>query len=369
MKRPVLSKSSLMAAGLAAVIVLWMLTGLVGDAGTSVPPDRERPSTEAGEAPPDREALPVTVALSKAEPIVREVVVSGRLEPSRIVEAKAETEGRIVELGVERGRPIAAGELIARIDVRDREAAIAEAEKLVEHRRLQHEATMRLEGQRLVAEVQIAEAAALLATAEAQLERARLDLARTTIAAPFDGVLEERDVELGDYVGIGDPIGRVADIDPLIAVGEISEREIGQVAVGTPGSAQLVDGQILEGVVRYVSPVADSATRTFRVEIALPNPDGRPAGMTAELRLPSGEAEAHFLSPAVLTLDEAGNIGVKVVDRHNKVRFHEVEIVRSANDGIWVTGLPSEALVITVGQGFAAVGETVVPVPAESPSR
>src|SRR5690554_6165277 len=204
MKRPVLSKSSLMAAGLAAAVVLWMLTGLVGDAGTSVPADR-RSSSENADAPKDRDALPVTVELSRAAPIVREVVVSGRLEPSRIVEVKVETEGRIVELGVERGRPIARGDLIARIDVRDRRAAVAEAERLVEHRRLQHEAAKRLEGQRLVADVQIAEAAALLATAEAQLERARLDLARTTIAAPFDGVLDERDIELGDYVGIGDP--------------------------------------------------------------------------------------------------------------------------------------------------------------------
>ncbi|MGB7214166.1 MAG: efflux RND transporter periplasmic adaptor subunit [Gammaproteobacteria bacterium] len=357
-----------MAVGLVAAVVLWMLSGLVGDAGTSTPAGIGSPSTESGAAP-DREALPVTVARSKAAPVVREIVVSGRIEPNRIVEVKAETEGRIVALGVERGRPIRAGELIARIDVRDREAAVAEAEKLVEHRRLQHQAAMSLEGQRLIAEVQIAEAAALLATAEAQLERARLDLARTSITAPFDGVLDERDVELGDYVGIGDSIGRVADIDPLLAVGEISEREIGFVEVGMPGRAQLADGTILEGIVRYVSPVADSATRTFRVEIALPNPEHRPAGTTAELRIPAREIEAHFLSPAVLTLDEAGNIGVKIVDVSNKVRFHEVAIVRSASDGIWVTGLPDEALVITVGQGFVAVGETVKPVPAESSAR
>src|SRR5690606_23727898 len=382
MKRPVLSKSSLMAVGLVAAVVLWMLSGLVGAAGTSTPADTQRAPTDGGmtlearnastascEALDDKGARAVTVTLSKAAPVVREVVVSGRIEPNRIVEVKAETEGRIVALGVERGSSVRAGELIARIDVRDREAAIAEAEKLVEHRRLQHQAAMRLEGQRLIAEVQIAEAAALLATAEAQLERARLDLARTSITAPFDGVLDERNVELGDYVGIGDSIGRVADIDPLIAVGEISEREIGSIEVGMPGRAQLVDGTILEGTVRYVSSVADSATRTFRVEVALPNPERRPAGTTAEIRLPTKEIEAHFLSPAVLTLDEAGNIGVKTVDASNKVRFFEVAIVRSASDGIWVTGLPSEALVITVGQGFVAVGETVKPVPADSSSR
>src|SRR5690606_32345323 len=105
------------------------------------------------------------------------------------------------------------------------------------------------------------------------------------------------------------------------------------------------------------------STRTFRVELAVPNPDNKlPAGMTAEIRLPAGESEAHFLSPALLSLDEQGNIGVKTVDEHDVVRFHEVEIIRSASDGVWVTGLPDEVTVITVGQGFVAVGEKVEPV-------
>src|SRR5690606_39647950 len=67
-------------------------------------------------------------------------------------------------------------------------------------------------------QLQIAEAKADLAAAEAELEAARLDLARTTIVAPFDGMLEERSVELGDYVGTGDPIAQIVDNDPLIAV-------------------------------------------------------------------------------------------------------------------------------------------------------
>lgn len=383
MKRPVLSKSSLMAAGLAAAIVIWMLTGL-GDGGGSpggtreaiaanaeasaAAPSAARPEAKSG-GDKDRApaaALAVTVTPSKAERIAREIVISGRTEPNRAVAIKAETEGRIVTLGAERGARVSAGARIALIDERERRAAVTEAERLVEHRRLQHEAAMRLEGRQLVAEVQIAETAALLASAEAQLQRVRLDLDRTTVSAPFDGVLEERNVELGDYVGIGDTIAQLVDNDPLIAVGEVSEREIDGVAVGTRGRARLISGEILEGTVRYVSPVADPSTRTFRIELALPNPQNKlPAGMTAELRLPTGEVDAHFLSPALLALDDAGLIGVKTVDERNKVRFHEVEIVRSANDGVWVTGLPEDARVITIGQGFVAVGETVRPVPAD----
>src|SRR5690606_16412740 len=194
------------------------------------------------------------------------------------------------------------GERIVRLDTRDRDAVIKRAETLIEFRRQQYEAAMRLEGQQLIAQLQIAEAKAELASAEAGLEAARLDLARTSIVAPFDGMLEERSVELGDYVGIGDPIAQIVDNDPLIAVGEVSERDVGAISLGAPGRVQLVDGRVLEGAVRYVSPVSDPSTRTFRVELAIPNPENAlPAGMTAELRLPAGESYAHFLSPALLT--------------------------------------------------------------------
>lgn len=374
MKRPMLSRSSLMATGLASAVAVWMLTGLAGsgagprdEAVAASPNGAGRTSVTAQ---PDADTRPaglrVTVRKSTAEAIVRDVVVNGRTEPSRSVEIKAETEGRIVELGAERGAKVSEGERIARLDVRDREAVIERAEALIEFRRQQYEAATRLEGQQLIAQLQIAEAKADLATAEADLAAARLDLARTSIAAPFDGMLEERSVELGDYVGIGDPIAQIADNDPLIAVGEVSERDVRAIRIGSLGRVQLVDGTILEGVVRYLSPVSDPNTRTFRIELAIANPDNElPAGMTAEIRLPAGESVAHFLSPALLTLDDTGNIGVKTVDDQGIVRFHEVEIVRSASDGVWVTGLPNEAVVITVGQGFVAVGERVEPVYAE----
>jgi multidrug efflux system membrane fusion protein len=370
MKRPMLKKSSLMATVLAAAVAIWMLTGLAGsgagprdDAASGAAAKPSTP-TEASTDDSRPAGLRVTVRKSVAEQVARNVVVSGRTEPNRSVEIKAETEGRVVELGAERGSRIARGERIVRLDIRNRNAVVQRAESLIEYRRQQYEAALRLEGQQLIAQLQIAEAKADLAAAEAELEAARLDLARTSIVAPFDGMLEERNVELGDYVGIGDPIAQVVDTDPLIAVGEVSERDVGVIALGAPGRVQLLDGTILEGTVRYVSPVSDPNTRTFRVELAVPNPENAlPAGMTAQLRLPAGETMAHFLSPAVLTLDDNGNIGVKIVDERNTVRFHEVQIVRSASDGVWVTGLPPEAVVITVGQGFVSVGERVEPVP------
>jgi membrane fusion protein, multidrug efflux system len=70
---------------------------------------------------------------------------------------------------------------------------------------------------------------------------------------------------------------------------------------------------------------------------------------------------AHFLSPSVLTLDDAGVVGVKAVGKENQVIFYPVEVIRSEVGGLWLTGLPSEIRVIARGQGFVVDGETVKP--------
>jgi multidrug efflux system membrane fusion protein len=104
------------------------------------------------------------------------------------------------------------------------------------------------------------------------------------------------------------------------------------------------------------------STRTFAVELEVPNPDGTlPAGVTAEIQITGGTAMAHKISPSLLSLETDGTIGVKTLDDQDQVVFHPVEIARSQTDGIWVTGLPETARIITVGQGYVLAGQMVEP--------
>jgi multidrug efflux system membrane fusion protein len=123
----------------------------------------------------------------------------------------------------------------------------------------------------------------------------------------------------------------------------------------------------VQGRLRYVSPVADTATRTFTVEMALDNEAGRlPSGVTAELHLPIGEVMAQKVSPALLTLADDGTLGLKLVGDDGEVHFVPTEIVKATPEGVWLSGLPEEATVITVGQGFVRDGERVVAVAEQS---
>ncbi len=379
-----LSSSVLLATGVAAAAAVWMLTGLGSDnSAPNSPPANGNPPAQAS-APTTRNprsersdtvqpgeparAMRVTVRNSEAQRLTREITVSARTQANRSVELRAETEGRIVALGAERGRLVSAGDSIAGIDLRERQARLEEARAQVAYMELQNEAAQRLRGQQLAADVQIAESHAQLQTARATLRQIELDIQRTSIVAPFDAIMQERHVELGDFVSVGDTIARLVDTNPMIVVGEVSEREVGFLAPGARGTAIAVDGTVLEGTVRYLAPVAEESTRTFRIELAVPNPAGAlRAGLSAEMKLQADELEAHFISSALLTLSDDGAIGVKVVDEDRIVRFLATDVVSSGSDGIWVAGLPATVRIISVGQGFVAPGERVEPV-AESGS-
>lgn len=353
-----LRRSHLIALAVAAAAVAWMATGTLNGAREGTATAAPAPATPAASP-----LLRVRVREITAEPIRGEVIIHARSEPARKVTLRAEVDGRVVAVGPERGARVRRGELIVRLDPRARKARVAEAESLLAQRRLEYQAARRLEASQYQSEAQVARARAALEAARAALERARVELANTEVRAPFDGILERRPVEIGAYLGAGKEVAEVIETDPLVIAGAVSQRERNLLRVGARGEATLITGERVSGTVRYLSAQSDSATRTFRVELEVPNPDGvLVAGVTAEIRIPTGSRPAHRLSPAALALDEAERIGVKSVDGEGVVRFHPVEIVRAEAGAVWVAGLPERVRVITVGHGFVRAGERVVPV-------
>lgn len=354
-----------MACIVAVSVSLWMLTGMIGLSNTTI----QSPADGTVTSSVPNAVVRVAVRTSRATSTTREIAVSARTEPNRVVELRAETDGRVISLGAERGAAVATGEKIAVLDMRDRQARLEEARANVKLMELQLQAARKLQQQQFVSETQIAEAYARVVAARTALLSIEQDIDHTTLIAPFDAVMQDRMVEMGDYVKSGDKVAQLVDTDPMIVVGEVNENEIGRVEIGGVGYARLVSGEVIDGRIRYIAPLADENTRTFRVELAIPNKDGSlRAGMTAEMRLAGQRTTVHFFSPALLTLDDNGVIGVKTVDDSNRVRFYPVEIVDSSEDGVSVGGLPEEIRLIVVGQGFVRNGDRVIPVSSPVPA-
>ena len=204
----------------------------------------------------------------------------------------------------------------------------------------------------------------MLETARTEVTRAELDLSYMAIRAPFAGALQARSVEVGDFVKRGDPIATYVDNRTIIVSANLSEFDARFVNVDDAAEARLATGETVRGRIRYVAPVADEATRTFGVELEVDNVDGQlRAGGTAELRIPAEAVLAHHVSPSLLTLDDAGNVGVKIINSLGEVEFVVADIALSSNQGVWLAGLPQTATIITVGQGYVTSGTIVDAVP------
>jgi multidrug efflux system membrane fusion protein len=350
-------KSWLTSAGIAIAITAWILTGQVdgGDDADTVAADQEAEANIR---------TSVRVRTQTAMEVTRTITINGKTAPARTVELNAETDGRVVAIGVERGERLDRGQIIVRLDERDRHARLSQAEAIVKQRELEYAARDKLMNDSYVSEAQLQEAAALLETARAELARAEMDIAQMTIRAPFDGALQDRMVEIGDYVKTGDPVATFVDDRKLIISANVSEFDAHHVAKGHAGSARLATGELVEGTIRYIAPVADEATRTFTVELEVDNAAGNyRGGMTAELMIPAETIFAHKISPSLLTLDSEGTLGIKTVNESGQVEFHPADIAMSSSDGVWIAGLPHSASIITVGQGFVNAGAQVNSIP------
>lgn len=336
---------------------LWILSGQDGQAE-----DKAQAIQSVSEQAEEKALREVRVRPYRAETREITLVVTGRTQASRTVTLRAETEGRIRKVHKERGNRVSANDRIASIRLDARRARLAEQEALLAQQQLEYDAAEVLNQKGYRAETQLAQAKAALDAAKASLQALQIDIEKTEIAAPFDGVLETRPVELGDFLREGDTVGTIVDLDPIVVAVDVAEKQIGNLTVGQVGTATLVTGAEIDGVIRFISSSANPATRTFRVELESPNPDHAIAeGLTAELDLPLETKLAHRLSPGLLSLNEGGELGLRAVDADDRVVFYEVEIIDGDEKMIWVTGLPANVRLITVGQEFVNDGDRVVP--------
>jgi multidrug efflux system membrane fusion protein len=342
----------ILAVVLTAAVALWMGSGAFG-------PQRASEGSFATNANPS--APRVQVRSQTAQLITRYAQVYGRTAPARVVELAAETSGRVTAVTVQRGAKVRVGQVMIELDDRDRFARLAEASADVKRFATDFAGQKKLFDQgSYVSESDLAATEAALIRAQSELKRAQLDIEYMKIKAPFDGYLSDRTVEVGDYVRAGDSVATVVDNSKIVVEGSVPEQNAAKISSGDAAQASLVTGQIVSGRIRYVSPVADPATRTFAVELEVDNSAADlPAGITAEMRIPTGQVYAQRVSPALLSLDQAGNLGVKVVNDDGHVVFFRTEIAASDDSDVWVTGLPEVSDVIVVGQGFVKAGDPV----------
>lgn len=302
-----------------------------------------------------------TVRVAALKPVERNatVTVRGRTQALHEVDVRAEVEGVVKAIHFDKGQRVRKGDVLCEIDVNDRGAKVDQMNAMVAQTGKELEVAKELYAQGFRSKTQLAQAEAAYEAAKAGASTMGIQLANTKIRAPWDGYVDDRYVDVGDYMRAGDKCEMVIAPEPFLAVGAVSEQEVGQVSIGDPATATLVTGETVAGKVRFVASRADTTTRTFRVEVELPNPDNKLRdGVSADIHIPVKKVRAVHISPGIMVLDDSGVVGVRVV-QNGVVRFVQVQPVSESPDGMWVAGLPEDAQVITVGQQYVSNGEKV----------
>lgn len=325
------------------------------------PTDAQEAGGTEGPAATQSETKPVKVVAfrSVARPVESALVLRGRTEAHRNVSIRAETAGLVVSEPMRAGARVAAGDLLCRLEDGSRQAQLAQARAALAQAKVDSEAAQKLSERGYAAETTALARVAQLEAAQAAVSQIELDIQRLEMRAPFDGVLESDTAELGALLRAGDQCAQVIALDPIEIVGFAPETDVDKLSAGMHARARLVSGREVDGQVTFVARSADPATRTFRVEVAAPNADGTIRdGMTAQIWIPLQGRTAHLAPQAALTLNDAGELGVRVAE-DGVARFLPAQILRDEREGVWLTGLPDEADIIYVGQEYVSDGRAI----------
>lgn len=345
--------SYLFAAGILAVVALFfVIRGIFGGDAENAAQAKSRTAARA-EAPTVQAVLTPETAKDYA------VVIRGRTEAARSVVVRSETAGVVAATPAVEGSFVRKGTVLCRLNVDARQATLAQARAALRSRELQQKASAELAQKGYRSQTQVLQDQANLDSAAASVRQAEIALEQMNIRAPFNGVFDKREAEVGTYLAPGQACGSMIELNPLLIVGDLPETEAGKVKVGATATARLVSGETLTGRVRYVAREADPQTRTYRVEVAAANPQGARSGLSADVRIGAGVGPAHLVPVSALVLDADGRQGVRYVLADNQVAFSPVTVLEQTPEGVWIIGLKGPVRIITVGQSYVAEGQKV----------
>ena len=327
-----------------------------------------------------QKAVSVLVQKSNEQEVTNGILLRGHTEAFKSVQVKAETSGSVISQPIRKGTFVKNGELLCELEVGTKSDVLSEAKvalglSLDELDASIHQYELRVQaaerqksllkrGVGTEAAVEAAELSAssaetqslskrqAVANVEARINRATTELNNTKIIAPFDGLLESDTAEYGDFMQTGAPCGTLLALNPIKLIGYATETQVSKIEVNTTAGARLISGDTVSGTVSFISRSADPTTRTFLVETTVPNENYEiREGSTADIYISLSGAKGHLLPQSSLTLNSSGVLGVRIA-LNDKAKFIPINIIRDAEEGVWVTGLPDTVDVIIVGQEY-----------------
>ena len=331
------------------VVMLWIASGFFKSE------DKKEVSIENIDS---EQIVSVRAKNISAENKIYYLTIRGRTEADNKVILRPKTTSTILET-LNKGQKVKKGDIVCQLDPEDRNARLDEAVANERQAQLKFDATEALAKEGYRSENAVASAKAVLKGAVARREIAENALNNTMLKAPFDGFVEDINVKVGDLISPSQMCGSIIQLDPMIVSGEVTEKNIVQMIPDQKVSIEFLDGKKIDGKISYISKSSNSATRTYKIEATFDNENGLiREGITATIKVPLQEVKAQLIPSYLLSLNDAGDLGVKIVE-DNVAKFLIIQIIEDTEDGIWVIGLPEKTTLITVGQEYVIDGQKI----------
>jgi membrane fusion protein (multidrug efflux system) len=336
--------------------------------------------------PPGGFAMPVEVAVAKRDTVVDALQATGQIEPIQSIELKPEVEGRITAILIREGQAVGQGTPLFRIDDAELKAQVARAEADWDLANQALKRTKDLLAQNASSAADLEQAEATERSSRAQLDLLKVREERTTVRAPFGGVVGRRSVSLGDYVTTSSTLISLQTVDPQRAAFQVPERYAERLKQGQRVQIRVASlgNQEFTGIVDFVDPVVQLPGRTILVKAQVPN--GRrqlQSGMFIEARLATDMRPNAILIPEEAIVPQQGanfvwvvidgkaarrqvGIGIRIpgfVEIRSGVDEGE-QVVVGGMERIAMDGMPVSAAV--VDRTRPVPGETAPTVPVDS---
>ena len=409
--------SYIWAALVALGVAGWMASGQFTSPASEVAPDAAMAAKPDKAAPAGGEMPKVSAVTVENSAVRRSVRASGVTQPKSIVTVSTEISGTIRKLPLREGTAIARGDVIVSLNTNTLPVRIEAAEAEIAAARAAHDSAVKQAGgtyeeeraaaranlevaqkrldiarklasrnfsapvelaqlkadfenarmalarielsKNLRSEVDVSQSLARLATAKSNLAVLRDQLSKSTIVAPVAGWLEAVDVDSGEQVAAGSPVATILDMGELKIVVAVPQTDIAHISIKDPVSVDIAGAGRRAGEVTRIASITSSTTRTFDVEVTVPNPDrALRAGMSVEATIDVGFQPAFGMSPAHLSVAGDGSLTAKVSDG-GIVRIVPVELIRSGVEQVFVSGLSDGDTLLTFGQAFVEAGDNV----------
>ena len=329
--------------------------------------------------------IKVETKILTAQKIDQSIVIQGQTTHNKKIDVKSQTVGNIVNINFNRGDKVNKGMPLIEISKENRIELLESAKELIKLYEIEYSSAKQLIDKGLSSksklslasfnlvnsksdqidinlqyEKQLANLESQIASYNSQLKQINLDIKKTKILSPFNGIITDKNVEISDYVTPGMILLTIVNLNPIKIQGYLSEFDVNKIKLNTKALVENTNGIKKKGKITFISPSAETSTRTFEIEIEADNSDLTfKSGITTSIIIEGSELLAHKIPPSILTLQDDGTIGVKTLNDKNVVIFYPIQKVKDTIDGMWVSGLPNEVNLIISGQEYVSTGQTI----------